>query len=262
MTKLAHLHFTTNQQATNRIIAMGEEDWRVHTVGLPAIDLITERNYAKPEEVLDRLSLTTEKPIVIFTQHSVTTEYEFAEKQLKPSLDALEELAAEDVQIIVTYPNNDAGGHQIIQMLEELNARQVKNVQVHQSLGRNMYHGVLGLAVNKQLRVACVGNSSSGIKETPAFNCPTVNIGSRQDGRLRGDNVIDVNYSEKEIKRAINKCLFDEKFRLQCQQVVNPYWLGNAGSKIASVLADTPLDDTLLRKRMTLQGVVHDGWYK
>lgn len=262
MTKLAHLHFTTNQQATNRILGMGEEVWRVHTVGFPAIDLISEGRYASPDEVVDRLGLDLSRPVVLFTQHSVTTEFDQAVSQLEPSLTALEELAANGVQVILTYPNNDAGGQQIIARLEEFRDRKVSNTQVHRSLGRHVYHGVLALAKNISLRVACVGNSSSGLKETPAFGCPTVNIGSRQEGRLRGMNVIDAGYDSHEIEAAIKRCLFDDDFRLFCSTAENPYWLGDAGPKIAKVLAEVVLDQSLIRKKMTLKGEICDGGFR
>ena len=262
MTKLAHLHFTTNQQATNRILAMGEEPWRVHTVGFPAIDLISEGRYASPQEVRERLAIELRRPIVLFTQHSVTTEFEQAAAQLEPSLQAIERLAAEGVQFLVTYPNNDAGGRAIIDRLEALCERKVPNVQVHRSLGRYLYHGVLALARNAAHRVVCAGNSSSGIKETPAFGCPTINIGSRQDGRLRGSNVLDVGYSADDIVAALRRCLDDEDFRAACRATENPYYLGDAGRKIAEVLADVPLDAALVRKRMTLRGESHKGWFR
>lgn len=262
MTKLSHLHFTTNQQASNRILGMGEEAWRVHTVGFPAIDLISEGRYATPHEVAHRLHVDLSRPIVLFTQHSVTTEFDQAVTQLKPALDSLEEAANAGVQIILTYPNNDAGGRQIIGCLEDFRERKIVNTQVHRSLGRHLYHGVLGLARNPSIRVACVGNSSSGLKETPAFGCPTVNIGSRQEGRLRGQNVIDTNYERQEISSAIRKCLFDDQFRELCFAAENPYWLGDAGPKIAKVLAEVPLDQNLTRKKMTLTGNARDGWYQ
>lgn len=262
MTKLSHLHFTTNQQASNRILGMGEESWRVHTVGFPAIDLISERRYAKADEVFERLGLNPGQPIVLFTQHSVTTEFDHAVAQLLPSLKAIEELAVTGVQVILTYPNNDAGGRQIIERLEAFRERKVANTQVHRSLGRHLYHGVLALARNPELRVACVGNSSSGLKETPAFGCPTVNIGSRQEGRLRGENVLDADYSSADIVSAIRRCLFDEDFRRVCRHAENPYWLGDAGPKIAHVLASVALDQNLIRKRMTLNGDVKDGWFR
>src|SRR5687768_10629755 len=115
MTKLSHIHFTTNQQASNRILAMGEEPWRVHTVGFPAIDLIAEGRYATPDELRERYHLDLKHPVVLFTQHSVTTEFDRAREQVRPSLSALEALGREGVQVIMTYPNNDAGGKQIIE---------------------------------------------------------------------------------------------------------------------------------------------------
>lgn len=262
MTKLAHLHFTTNQQASNRILGMGEEAWRVHTVGFPAIDLISEGRYAKPDEVASRLGLDLARPVVLFTQHSVTTEFDRAAEQLAPSLAALEQLAGEGVQVILTYPNNDAGGRQIIRELDAFAARRVPNTQVHRSLGRHLYHGVLALAEDRSRRVACVGNSSSGLKETPAFHCPTVNIGSRQDGRLRGENVLDAGYDAGAIAAAVRRCLSDDAFRALCGTAANPYWLGDAGPKIADVLATVPLDQALIRKRMTLAGETQGGWFR
>lgn len=256
MTKLSHLHFTTNQQATNRILAMGEEPWRVHTVGFPAIDLITEGCYAQTDEVYKQLSLTYNHPIVIFTQHSVTTEFDCSASQVMTSIAAIEHLAAEGVQVIITYPNNDAGGRAIIECLKLLNDRKMQNVKIHRSLGRYLYHGVLALAKDDAKRVVCMGNSSSGIKETPAFGCPTVNIGSRQEGRLRGNNVIDVGYNTKNIISAVKRCLYDKEFRKRCRASDNPYYLGGAGQKVASILTRVPIDQKLLRKRMTLKGEV------
>ena len=254
MTKLSHVHFTTNVQASNRILELGEEPWRVHTVGFPAIDLIQEGRYATAEEVQDRLGLDFSRGIVLFTQHSVTTEFELARDQVRPSLQAMAHLAADGVQVILTYPNNDAGGQAIIDELNAFAARNLPNVQTHRSLGRHLYHGVLALAKDASRRVVCVGNSSSGIKETPAFQCPTVNVGSRQDGRLRGSNVIDVDYDCSSIVHAVRRCLFDEDLRERCRRADNPYYLGDAGPKIANVLATVPIDQRLLRKRMTLRG--------
>ena len=262
MTKLSHLHFTTNEQATNRILGMGEESWRVHTVGFPAIDLISEEKFATIEEVRNELSLDLSLPIVLFTQHSVSTEFEKAADQILPSLSAIEQLSAEGIQIILTYPNNDAGGKAIIEKLEEFKVKNLKNVQVKRSLGRHLYHGVLALARDPNLRIVCLGNSSSGLKETPAFSCPTVNIGSRQEGRLRGDNVLDADYSQKSIYEAIRRALFDNEFRDKCIKAQNPYWLGEAGPKIAKVLAEVSLDLNLIRKRMTLKGETKGGWFQ
>ena len=262
MTKLSHLHFTTNQQASNRVLAMGEEPWRVHTVGFPAIDLISEHNYASESEVSEALNLDLDSPIVLFTQHSVTTEYSDASSQIQISLDALKFLASEGIQCVLTYPNNDVGGMKIIDALQSLGKKGSQNIQIHQSLGRYLYHGTLALALNASRRVVCMGNSSSGLKETPAFRCPAVNIGTRQDGRLRGANVLDVPYNKKQIIEATKQCLFDDQFRQICFASENPYWLGNAGSKVADILAKVPLDQSLIQKKMTLKGIENNGWFR
>ena len=157
---------------------------------------------------------------------------------------------------------NDAGGKAIIDKLEDLNIKKIPNIQVHRSLGRYLYHGVLALAQNKNRKIACVGNSSSGIKETPVFGCPTVNLGSRQLGRLRGQNVIDAEYSTESIISSVKKCFNDEGFRSKSFLTDNPYYLGDAGKKVANVLASVDLNDNLIRKRMTLEGKNKDGWFK
>ena len=114
MTKLSHLHFTTNEQAAERIRRMGEESWRVFNVGFPALDLIAEGSYATPEELRKRFQLDASRPVVLFTQHSVTTEFELAASQIQPGLEAMVRLAKEGCQVIVTFPNTDAGGRAII----------------------------------------------------------------------------------------------------------------------------------------------------
>jgi UDP-N-acetylglucosamine 2-epimerase (non-hydrolysing)/GDP/UDP-N,N'-diacetylbacillosamine 2-epimerase (hydrolysing) len=250
MTKLSHLHFTTNQQAADRIRAMGEEPWRIHNVGFPALDLIAEGNYASVKKIEDLYGVDLDRPVIVFTQHSVTTEFDQASKQIKPALEALKMLAEESCQIIITYPNNDAGGKSIIEVIEEMGAEAHPNMQVHKSLGRYNYHGVLNIC-GQVGAGACVGNSSSGIKETPAFGCPVVNIGSRQRGRLRAQNVIDVAYDTAEILAACRKAIYDEPFRKFCREVKNPYGEGNAGQRIAQLLAQMETGSKLLQKKMT-----------
>jgi UDP-N-acetylglucosamine 2-epimerase (non-hydrolysing)/GDP/UDP-N,N'-diacetylbacillosamine 2-epimerase (hydrolysing) len=232
MTKLAHLHFTTNAQAAERIRRLGEEPWRVHDVGFPALDLIAAGCHASPEQTRERFGLSPDRPVLIFTQHSVATEYECAGEQVRPALDALEEAIARwDCQVIVTYPNDDAGG--------------IPSLQIHRSLGRFYYHGVLNIAA------ACLGNSSSGIKETPAFRCPCIDIGPRQQGRLRADNVIRVGYDRTAITEAISTCLHDTEFRHVVDTCPNPYGAGNTGRRIAEVLATTAITRRLIQKQMT-----------
>jgi UDP-N-acetylglucosamine 2-epimerase (non-hydrolysing)/GDP/UDP-N,N'-diacetylbacillosamine 2-epimerase (hydrolysing) len=250
MTKLAHLHFTTNEQAAQRVCLLGEEAWRVHNVGFPALDLVAQELYASPDELGRTYGLVGDKPLVIFTQHSVTTEYELAAEQVRPALEAMRILAREGCQVIVTYPNNDAGGRRIIREIEVLQSENVPSLQVHKSLGRYNYHGVLNMC-GRIGRGVCVGNSSSGIKETAVFGCPAVNIGSRQEKRLRAENVIDVPYDTQEILTACRRSIHDDAFRMFCRSVTNPYGAGNAGPRIAQILAEIDITPALLQKKMT-----------
>ena len=143
-------------------------------------------------------------------------EFDQAEAQVRPSLEALKILAHRGYQIIITCPNNDAGGRRIIKLIRSLEEDELPGIEGCPSLGRHLFHGVLNV-IGRIGRGACVGNSSSGIKETPAFSCPAVNIGSRQRGRLRSDNVIDVPYDTDAIVSAIQTCVEDEEMRRACQ---------------------------------------------
>jgi len=246
MTKLAHLHFTTNEQAAQRVRRLGEEPWRVFNVGFPALDLVKAGLYAKPEDIYRTYSLDASKPILVFTQHSVTTEFESAADQVKPSLEAIEDAGREwGCQTLLTYPNDDAGGRRIVAELEKFAEKKLPFIRLQANLGRFNYHGALNVAA------ACIGNSSSGIKETPAFHCACIDIGSRQRGRLRGDNVIETGYDRQAIREAIRRCLFDEAFRAKVRSGANPYGAGNAGPRIAETLATIPLDRVLIQKKMT-----------
>jgi UDP-N-acetylglucosamine 2-epimerase (non-hydrolysing)/GDP/UDP-N,N'-diacetylbacillosamine 2-epimerase (hydrolysing) len=198
----------------------------------------------------ERLALDLTRPIVVFTQHSVTTEFDQALDQLMPSLIALEKLASENVQVVMTYPNNDAGGRAIIDSLKSFAGRGLPNISLHSSLGRANYHGILSV-IAKVSGGACLGNSSSGIKETPAFGCPAVNIGSRQDGRLHSTNLLGVGYDAEEVYSAVRRCIDDSQFVEECRNCANPYGGGDAGARVADALASTPMTPDLLRKKMT-----------
>lgn len=259
MTKLSHLHFTTNQQALNNVLQLGEESWRVFNAGLPSLDAILQGKVATQFEISEKWLLDFNLPIILFTQHSVTTQFDQSANQIDASLQALEKLLQKGAQIFVTYPNNDAGGKLIIekilkwQSLLDVSFRQ--RLYVVPSLGSYFYHGLLALAKDPSIRLVCVGNSSSGIKETPVFGCPTVNIGSRQEGRLRAGNIIDVTYNTDAIISAIHTCLEDPVFRQSCATVQNPYGSGSSAKIIVDVLQDIPLDQRLIAKKTIFHSV-------
>lgn len=250
MTKLCHFHCVTNKESHDRVISMGEETWRVHTVGYPAIDLIENNEFIQPDDIGSLINININQPIIIFTQHSVTNKYEEASNQLMPSIEALQKLADENYQVIITYPNNDAGGNKIYNKLQEYSNN--NNIFLRQSLGRKLYWGILNLSKQDITPVVCVGNSSSGIKETGAFGCPAVNIGSRQSGRLRGENIIDVGYNINEIYDAVKKSLTDDAFIRKCKGSTNPYGIGGAGKSIAKIVNSIELNDISRTKKMTI----------
>ncbi len=247
MSKLAHLHFPTNQQAVEILAQMGEERHRIYPIGLTVNDLIKKKKFATPQEVMDKYHLDLTKPIVLFTQHSLAILHDDALKQLKPSLAALSYFSEQGMQIIITYPGCDAGGQVIIEALKAMSLNDVNTMQLHPSLGRYYYHGLLNV-IATYAGGACVGNSSSGIKETPAFACPTVNIGERQKGRLVGENVLHVDYNKDAIIEAIQRCQ-TAAFKAQVKACVNPYDFENTSQKLVDILSTIPINKELLIKR-------------
>ena len=162
---------------------------------------------------------------------------------------ALNKIAKLNYNIIITYPNNDIGSLKIINKIKKIKNRKIK---IYNSIGSFYYHGILNLNKLKIQKVVCVGNSSSGIKETPYFKCPTVNIGTRQDGRLRANNVIDVNYNANEIYLAIIRSINDVSFQDKINKTHNPYDGGNTGKNIANILKKLNFDiKKILNKQMT-----------
>ena len=134
ITKLSHLHITTNINAKRRIINMGEESWRVKNFGYPAIDLIRSGNYAKPSEIINKLNLSLTKPIVVFTLHPIPIEEDDFDKNIKSCISALEKISKKNVNIVVTNPNSDKGGDTILKSIKKLKDK--KNFKVYGSLGR------------------------------------------------------------------------------------------------------------------------------
>jgi UDP-N-acetylglucosamine 2-epimerase (non-hydrolysing)/GDP/UDP-N,N'-diacetylbacillosamine 2-epimerase (hydrolysing) len=248
MTKLAHLHFTTNEQSAERVRRLGEEPWRVFNVGLPSLDMAATGCHAAPEELVAEFHFDLARPVLLFCQHSITTEVDELEQQIAPSLLALQQLRGEGYQIVITFPNNDAGGRIIIEKLQRF-CDANPGVWLIPSLGRRRFHGMLNL-IGRVGRGAVLGNSSAGIKETAAFACPTVNIGTRQQGRLRASNVLDVPYDTGAIVEAVRRCASNEQFRETCRTCENPYGRGDAGKQIAEVLATIPIDRRLMQKRL------------
>lgn len=251
MTKLAHIHLCTNEEAAARVRLLGEEPWRIYNVGFPTIDLIRSGDFTPIDDVCEVLGLDRARPVVIFTQHPITTSPEAASEQISASLDALERARLElDAQIVLTHPNGDLGSQDIIDALEAWSATR-PDVVLRKSLGRKLYHGALNLCGREGVGV-CVGNSSSGVKETPAFMCPAVDLGPRQNGRLRAGNVDHVDHDDKAIFDAIEKALTDVAYRQEVAALENPYGEGQTGLKVEEILTSLDLENPALLPKQTI----------
>tara|TARA_Y100000748_G_C15499766_1_gene489572 strand:- start:317 stop:1498 length:1182 start_codon:yes stop_codon:yes gene_type:complete len=247
MTKLAHIHFTTNKEATTRIKSMGEESWRVHTVGLPSVDLIKKGKFTNKEELLDRYKLTGIDNLIIFTQHSVPIKNNLIQREFKEIEKAFSKLKNKNYKIICTYPNSDFGGKKIIPILKMWN-KKYDFIDLYPSLGREDFHGLLNLNNNSNINVAYVGNSSAGIKETPALKCPSLILGDRQKGRLHSTNAIFVNLESEKISKGIEKVL-SKRFISVCKKCSNPYGSGNMGKKSTKIIENLKIDHKLIIKK-------------
>ena len=241
ITKLAHIHFPATQKSAERILKMGEDAWRIHLVGSPALDAILNEPLPSPADVAAKLGIDTSKPFIMVTQHPVTTESEMAVAQMKETLEALVELK---IPAIVFYPNSDAGGREMIDLIKKYSKKHAF-IKIVPNLPRREYLSLL------KITGALVGNSSSGIIDAPSFGLPAVNIGIRQEGRERGCNVIDVPPEQKEIVSGITRALNDKDFIARVKKCENPYGDGKAGPKIAEILAEIEKTSRLLEKKLT-----------
>ena len=202
ITKLAVLHFVTSEAEKEILGKLGEEDWRIFVNGYPLGETLREEELYSKAEMAELLGLDFSRPVLVFTQHPISAQEDMAMEQVRESLIALGELG---YQTVITYPNSDAGGANIIE--EYSRWAETPNFIFYRNLGKKKY-----LSVMKYCSVV-VGNSSSGLLETPFFKVPAVNIGKRQEGRIRSNNVIDVDYDRQQIEQAIEKAIFDQQFR-------------------------------------------------
>ena len=243
ITKLAHLHFPATQASAERILAMGEEPWRVVVAGSPALDNIRSIPLLDKSFFSEKYNLDSSKPWVLFTQHPITTESHLAGEQARQTLSALASLG-DSVQIMATYPNQDQGSTEIIEQVEAY-AKKFPQFRAVKSLGRVQYLNFL------RYTDAVVGNSSSGLLETAHFQVPCLNIGNRQKDRERGGNVLDVHQDESDIKQTLQSVLLDSTVRSQLKGSKHPFGEGNCAERILTTLRNTSFDQKLLQKQLT-----------
>ena len=233
ITKLAHIHFPATKDAEKNILQMGEDSKKVFVTGCPAMDIISEIDTHLSDDFFEinggvGFQINPKEKYIVILQHPVTTEYEDVKFQIDETLGAIQNL---DMQIVWLWPNVDAGTDQISQKLRSYRENNKGNkIRFFKNFSAENYA--------KLIKNCCclVGNSSSAIREGSFLGVPAVNIGSRQNGREHGENVMNVNYNCLEIKNAVIK---------QMSKSFPPNQIfgdGKAGLKIANILAEVDLD--------------------
>ena len=232
ITKLSNIHFAATRKSALRIKQMGENPENIFVVGAPGLDSIIKVKDNIDEKYLKE-KYNIVKDFVLVLQHPVSLEVESSSNQIKQTLDAV---TLTDYQILLIYPNADAGGRAMIDKIKEYDVDAYKNIP------HDDFIGLLGLAS------ALIGNSSSGIIESSSFKLPVINIGTRQAGREKAENVVDVGYDSNEILNALNYIKSND-YLDKLDNCINPYGDGKSGENILKILKDLDINVDLLNKK-------------
>lgn len=236
LTKLSHLHFVSTEEYARRVRQLGEEPWRVTVSGAPSLDNLRTLKLQTRAELAQRFRLDLTEPPLLVTFHPVTLEYERTEAYARELLAALD---AAGLPVVFTAPNSDTHGCMIRRQIAKY-LKTHRNAAFVENFGTAAYFSLMACSR------AMVGNSSSGILEAPSFKLPVVNIGTRQDGRLRAANVIDVGYRRQDILAGIRRAA-----QLRLHKLTNPYGDGHAAERIVARLRRVPLNDRLIQKQFS-----------
>lgn len=232
ITKLSHIHLTTNEDARQRVLRMGESPEHVFQVGCPELEFVARNNFSISNEYINALGvgdiIDVSKPYLIVMQHPVTSEIGYNRSHVEQILHAIHEL---QIPTIWFWPNVDAGTDEVSKAIRVFREFQKPaHIRFLKYLHPDKFIGLLKGA-------AClIGNSSTGIKECSYLGIPAINVGTRQNRRLRGQNVIDVGYDVKEIKQAVEFQLQHGKYESS-----SVYYQEGVSKKIADILATAPL---------------------
>lgn len=239
ITKLSHLHLVSADAHRDVVRQLGEQSWRIRVVGAPGLDHLTRTPLPSSRSVLERLAIpvTDQRPLFLVTFHPATLEPGAAETATKNLLRAIAHFRA---RVVITAPNTDPEHRQIYELLRRFQPRGTL-VRFVATLGSAAY-----LSLLKSANVV-IGNSSSGLVEAPSFGTPVVDVGSRQLGRLRAENVLHVPANSESIRQGIAKAL-TPRFVQGARKSHNPYYRRGSSKRIARILASVALDQRLLQK--------------
>ena len=239
ISKMSHLHFTSTDEYRKRVIQLGEDPERVFNVGAIGIDNIKKMKLLSKREIEKELGFKFGKRNLLVTFHPVTLEKNTSKKQFQKLLKVLDGL--DGTHIIFTKANADTDGRVINKMIDMYVSGNFRKAVAFRSMGQLNYLSTMRFVD------AIVGNSSSGIIETPSFKMGTINIGDRQSGRIRAKSVIDCEPTKQSIKKALKK-LYSEDFLKDLKKIKNPYGNGNTAKRIKIILKKQDTSDILKKQ--------------
>ena len=239
VSKISHLHFVATKNCKKRLIQMGEDASKVFICGSLGVDNIKNTKFLKKDELEKKLNFKLNSKFALVTYHAETLKNFPSKKIFTNILKALNNF--KDFKIIFTSPNIDK------------DSKEIKNL-IFRYLKRNKYRAIYKASLGRDIYLSClkyasfvIGNSSSGIIETPSFKIPTINIDDRQKGRVFSKNIINCKSSEKKIISSINKSL-SLKFSKSIKNISNPYGKGKSAEKIIRILEKANLKNLIKKK--------------
>lgn len=237
ISKLAHLHFAETDAAAERLLRLGEEDWRIHVVGSIYVDRIVKGLYASPTQARASIGLSATEPFLLVVVHPETWRSRDENRRLAETV--LEAVRRSGVRAVATYPASDPGYGAVVEALET-----DTTLILMPNIDNDVYLGLMAQAE------ALVGNSSAALIEAPYLRLPAVNVGARQAGRERDPNVVDADETADAIAASI-ECVRSAEFRAGLDGMPTRLGDGRAAERIIAVLKQRELDARLLRKRLT-----------
>jgi GDP/UDP-N,N'-diacetylbacillosamine 2-epimerase (hydrolysing) len=240
ITKLAHIHLVHTKNNADRIIKMGEEKKRIYVTGALTIDSINKISLCSRKELFEKYGLDPNAKTFLVVHHPITTIKDKGYSQLKELFFALDRL---DTQTALIYPNCDAGSGKFIDLIKEYEKKEY--IHTFKNLG---YPDYLSFMKNCDVML---GNSSSGIIEAPSFKIPVINIGSRQQGRDRSDNILDVKPDRNDILKAVDFIVNDKKYNEKLKKCENTFGDGKARLRIVKILKEIEISEKLIQKQIT-----------
>lgn len=225
ITMFSDYHLVGNEISYKRLINFGISEKHLFNVGEPGLDDILKNDYTQKTEIIKKYSINPNEPLILLIFHPNTKEIESVEAQTIQIMEAIKKL---EINTIGLYANADAGGNLINKILANYKA-ELPYLKLFKHFYREDFLGLMNVCS------LMIGNSSSGIIELPSFKKPFVCIGTRQKGRLKLENVLEVGYVKEDIFKAINKALYDEDFKNNIKQIKNPYGDGTAYLKITDI---------------------------